>query len=82
MSEAPVLVPIFPYPSEGGARARPSSYFRQGPEKLPVGPAFQAQEVWQGSDTAAAPELKHTVLVLRAQRSAATFVYLEVTTSL
>jgi len=28
MSEAPVLVPIFPYAAEGGAR--PSSYFRQG----------------------------------------------------
>jgi len=28
MSEAPVLVPIFPYTAEGGAR--PSSYFRQG----------------------------------------------------
>ena len=28
MSEAPVLVPIFPYAAEGGAR--PNSYFRQG----------------------------------------------------
>ena len=28
MSEAPILVPIFPYAAEGGAR--PSSYFRQG----------------------------------------------------
>ena len=28
MSEAPVLVPIFPYAAEGGAR--PSSFFRQG----------------------------------------------------
>jgi len=28
MSEVPVLVPIFPYAAEGGAR--PSSYFRQG----------------------------------------------------
>jgi len=28
MSEAPVLVPIFPYAAEGGAR--PSCYFRQG----------------------------------------------------
>jgi len=28
VSEAPVLVPIFSYAAEGGAR--PSSYFRQG----------------------------------------------------
>ena len=28
MSKAPVLVPIFPYAAEGGAR--PSSYFQQG----------------------------------------------------
>ena len=28
MSEAPVLVPIFSYAAEGGAR--PSSFFRQG----------------------------------------------------
>ena len=32
MSEAPVLVLIFPYAAEGGAR--PISYFRQGTESL------------------------------------------------
>ena len=32
MSEAPALVPIFPYAAQGGAR--PSCYFRQGSESL------------------------------------------------
>jgi len=32
MSEAPVIVPIFPYAAEGGAR--PSSYFDRGTESL------------------------------------------------
>ena len=32
MSEAPVLLPIFPYADEGGAR--PSSFFDRGTESL------------------------------------------------